>query len=500
MNTSFVFSEKDYDQLTERGLTKENVFSQLRRFQTGFSPVEIVAPATNGNGILKLSTEELDSYITVYENADIDVMKFVPASGAASRMFKKLFLFHEKNDGTPETINALLREYKSIGKFFTELETFSFYAELDKMVFQKNGISIKEAKKEYKHNVIVEALLSESGMNYGNIPKGLISFHKYDEGVRSAVQEHLAEGLDYADKRGKVQIHFTVSQDYKDDFEKHVADSITKLAVQPDVCASFSVQYPHTDTIATTFEFDPIRDENGDLLFRPAGHGALLANLNDLSADLIYIKNIDNVVPDRLRGEGVKYKKTLAGILLDMQAKTFDLLKKSEAGVPILEEGNKLLSEMGTIGDFSEAEVVSLLDRPIRVCGMVKNEGEPGGGPFWVKGKNSQSLQIVESAQIDKEDKTQQSIFNSGTHFNPVDIVCGVKDYKGEKFNLLDFRDEEAGFISEKSYNGNKLLAMELPGLWNGGMADWNTIFVEVPLITFNPVKTVTDLLATAHR
>lgn len=500
MNANTLFSARDESLIQVKGISYENVMSQLQRFKEGFSLINIIKPATVGDGILKLANEDLEAYHQLYENAEVDVMKFVPASGAATRMFKSLFSFLEKYKATPTAVDAILREEKKVGKFFTELDEFAFYKELDRTILNQKGISAAEALIEYRHNLIVETLLFKSGMNYGNLPKGLLSFHKYPGHVRTAAQEHLAEGLDYASKKGIVRLHFTVSPTHKSLFEDHIAKSIEELKVNTNIEASFSVQFPSTDTVAATVDFDLFRDEEGNLLFRPAGHGALLENLNNLSADLIYIKNIDNVVPDRLRQEAVKYKKCLAGLLLDFQHKSFKLLKKAELGESILEEGKLLLKEMGTVGDFSEDDVRLMLDRPIRVCGMVKNEGEPGGGPFWVKGDQCTSLQIVESAQVDKNNKKQLSIFKSGTHFNPVDIVCGVKNYKGEKYDLLKYRDDEAGFISEKSYNGNKILAMELPGLWNGSMSNWNTIFVEVPLITFNPVKSITDLLKPAHR
>lgn len=500
MNANTLFSEGDESLIRVKGTSYENVESQLLRFKEGFSPTKITKPAIIDDGIQKLSSEDLEAHCQRYENAEVDVMKFVPASGAATRMFKSLFSFLDKYESTPATIDAILREDKKVGKFFTELDEFAFFKELDRTILNQKGISAAKALKEYKHNLIVETLLFEEGMGYGKLPKGLLSFHEYTDHTRTAAQEHLSEGLDYANKKGKAQIHFTVSQSHKSLFEDHIAKSIEQLNVDTKIEVSFSVQFPSTDTIAATTDFGLFRDEDGNLLFRPAGHGALLENLNSLSADLIFIKNIDNVVPDRLRQEAVKYKKCLAGLLIDFQHKSFKLLKKAELGESILEEGKLLLKEMGTVGDFSEDDVRLMLDRPIRVCGMVKNEGEPGGGPFWVKGDQCTSLQIVESAQVDKNNKKQLSIFKSGTHFNPVDIVCGVKNYKGEKYDLLKYRDDEAGFISEKSYNGNKILAMELPGLWNGSMSNWNTIFVEVPLITFNPVKSITDLLKPAHR
>ena len=500
MSTSYQFSSVDIDQMQQKGVSPDDILGQLDRFCQGFPPLQITAPATIEHGILQLTDEEIDQHIRHYDAAEVDVLKFVPASGAATRMFKNLFSFLQDFDGSRDSVNLILREKNKTGRFFTELDEFAFYDQLDQLMIRQHGISCKEALQSYKHNLVVESLLLSSGMNYGNLPKGLLSFHKYDRQVRTAAQEHLAEGLDYASKRERVHVHFTVSASHRQTFEEHIKESIDLLDIGPEVSASFSVQFGNTDTIAATLDINPFRDEAGKLLFRPAGHGALLQNLNELFADIIFIKNIDNVVPDRLRMEGVRFKKALAGILLSYQERAHKLLKASKKGRQIVHEASDLLNEMGIQGNFTEEEAVKLLDRPIRVCGMVKNEGEPGGGPFWVRGKHGDALQIVESAQVNAKDESQQALFNQGTHFNPVDIVCGVKNYKGEKFDLLKFRDENAGFISEKSFNGQQLLAMELPGLWNGGMANWNTIFVEVPLVTFNPVKTVTDLLKPAHR
>ncbi|MEQ9466888.1 MAG: DUF4301 family protein [Ekhidna sp.] len=494
-----MFSDRDKQHIAEKNISPGEVALQLDRFRSGFPHANIAEPATLTNGIRKLTPQEVAQFGDSYEAANVSVMKFVPASGAATRMFKNLFAFLEEFDGTQESLDAISREEKRIGKFFADLDEFAFHGELEEVVKKTYNITLKEAKKQNKHNLIVEALLAESGLQYGALPKGLLSFHKYQDHVRTAAQEHLAEGISYAEKNGEVSIHFTVSPSHLEKFKGHISASIKALDSNITIQVDYSTQKASTDTIASTTAFEPFRDEQGNLLFRPAGHGALLENLNALSADLIFINNIDNVVPDSLRQETIRYKKALAGILLEYQEKTFDLLRRNEEGEDIQSEAATLLRQMG-IRDFDEGEIIGLLNRPIRVCGMVKNEGEPGGGPFWVRGERGLSLQIVESAQVDKANPIQLKVFKSGTHFNPVDLVCGTKNYKGQKFDLLKFRDNDAGFISEKSYNGQTLLAMELPGLWNGSMADWNTIFVEVPLITFNPVKTVTDLLKPTHR
>lgn len=494
MNKIELFSKKDLEQIQKKGIKLDSVEKQLDRFEKGFPSLKITSPATLERGILKLSSEDFAYYIDQYEETALDVIKFVPASGAATRMFKNLYAFVESHNA-----NSNDRvEDESTQSFFSKLKAFSFYEELNQKLIENEGLSIKEAMDAKNYVLIIQTLLKRDGLNYGSLPKGLLSFHTYEDHVRTAAQEHLSEGRSYASKNGKLNIHFTVSPSHREIFKKHIDENISNES-SIVITVDYSEQSQSTDTIASTSSYEPFRDEAGNLLFRPAGHGALLQNLNSLEEDLIFIKNIDNVVAEKHREEEIKYKKALAGILISYQQSTFDLLLKKDEGVDIKKSGEILLAEMGTRGDFSESQVIDLLNRPIRVCGMVKNEGEPGGGPFWVQGEGKESLQIVESAQVDKSDKDQLRIFNAGTHFNPVDIVCGVKNYKGEKFDLLKYQDEEAGFISEKSYNGQTLLAMELPGLWNGSMAKWNTIFVEVPVKTFNPVKTITDLLKPAH-
>ncbi|WP_089355594.1 DUF4301 family protein [Ekhidna lutea] len=490
-----MFTDKDKQLIKRKGIEESQIEDQLMRFKNGFLPAPLLAPATVENGILLLSKEEVDHYTSNYDESELEVMKFVPASGAATRMFKPLFSFLQKFDGTKESFDTYCQEHKKTKKFFENLNRFAFYEELNESFTQTHGISVDQALNDYKHDDVISHLLYNEGLNYGSLPKGLLKFHKYDTESRTPAEEHLVEGVTYAKGKNGVKIHFTISPDHQAKFEDHI---IAKSA-EKNIDVSFSFQQADTDTIAATPECEPFRADDGSLLFRPAGHGALLENLNALNADVIFVKNIDNVVPDRLKEETIKYKKVLAGVLLAYQERVFNLLKKADSGDDVTSEAKSLLSELGMKGGYSNSETVRLLNRPIRVCGMVKNEGEPGGGPFWVKKQDAQTLQIVESAQVDTSSDEQREIFEAGTHFNPVDLVLGVKNYKGEKFDLMQFRDDEAGFISEKSYNGQKLLAMELPGLWNGSMADWNTVFVEVPLITFNPVKTVTDLLKENH-
>lgn len=492
-----VLTQNDISSISSKGIDKQSLLNQLRQFQEGFNPLPLVSAATLADGISNID-DEIDTYIKYFNEATASCLKFVPASGAASRMFKKLFEFRTESKKKEETYRKMLKEKGFIYTFFKHLNSFSFYKDLETAFQKAKGYSLQEAQDNQDFDEILDVFLTDIGLNYGNLPKGLLKFHNYDGETKTPAQEHLTEGLSYSNKGSKVRIHFTVSPEHLAGFQSHINSFIENTSTEFEI--KFSTQKPKTDTIAVHMDNSPFRMENGELLFRPAGHGALLENLNELDADVIFIKNIDNVVPDRLKEETIKYKKALAGLLLSYQARAFSLLQRNDLGENIKEEGIKILEEMGFKGQLSQAEIVTKLNRPIRVCGMVKNEGEPGGGPFWIKEDSGMSLQIVESAQIDMNEKKQVDIFKESTHFNPVDLVCGIKNYKGEKFDLLNFRDMEAGFISEKSRNGKKLKAMELPGLWNGSMSDWNTIFVEVPLITFNPVKTVNDLLKENHR
>ncbi len=448
------------------GITEEKVRKQVEQFVKGFPAVKLLSAATIGQGILRISVDNKEVFLEKYEQSDIEVEKFVPASGAATRMFKELLALKNEQVETEKT-----RE---------------FISRISQFPFEVSGDA----------PTILSRLFDDWGLD--QLPKGLLPFHKYANEVRTPAHEHLVESLGYAQKGSALKIHFTVSPEHLKVFENHLSDVADSFSEHFEI--TFSVQKPETDTVAVTLNNEPFKKENGELLFRPAGHGALLENLNEREADILFLKNIDNVVPDRLKPETIKYKRLLAGVLLSFQVRIFDLLKRADGGEDIHEEGEALLEEVGIKGNFTSGQIIDKLNRPIRVCGMVKNQGEPGGGPFWVESNGFESLQIVEGAQVDKEDPSQAKIFQKSTHFNPVDIVCGVRDYKGNKFDLLKYRDSETGFITNKSFQGQPIKAMELPGLWNGGMADWNTIFVEVPIVTFNPVKTVNDLLRPEHQ
>ena len=500
-----MMTQSDLQQLQEKGISLQQVQQQLDAFKTGFPFLKIEAAASKKRGIMELSQQDADEYVAKWENylaGQCTVVKFVPASGAASRMFKDLF---EYLDSPDDEMN------KSVKEFFDGLNRFAFYAELNETCQKLYGASTEQLIQTNKQKLIVAALLKKDGMNYGNLPKGLLKFHLYPQEQRTPLLEHLAEGAMYAaNADNKVNLHFTVSGEHLTFFKSHLQDNVKKyeekFAVNYNV--GFSEQKASTDTIAADAQGNPFRNEDGTLLFRPGGHGALIENLNDIDADVIFVKNIDNVVPDSLKLPTVTYKKVIAGILVNTQQQIFAYLKElendaiSDAKLSVIYKfcETKLAVTHDNYHSWSQQEKINFLreklNRPLRVCGMVKNEGEPGGGPFVVYNNDgSLSLQILESSQIEHKE-----IMQTATHFNPVDLVCAVKKLNGEKFNLPDFVDEKTGFISQKSKNGRELQALELPGLWNGAMSNWNTIFVEVPVETFNPVKTVNDLLRKQHQ
>lgn len=505
-----MLSQEDLKQISLRGITEEQVEHQLDEIKQGFPFLKIEAAASIGKGIMSPTENEINKYLSTWDtylNGCHKIVKFVPASGAASRMFKNLYSFLDADYDKPTT------EFEK--EFFENIKKFAFKKELCNACKTNEGKCVTCLMDNGEYKKIVENLLEEKGLNYGHLPKGLLLFHSYEEGPRTPMEEHLVEAALYAQSEGQANVHFTVSHEHLELFKKKVAEKIDmyaeKFGVKYNI--SFSEQKANTDTIATNPDNTPFRNEDGSLLFRPGGHGALIENLNDIDADVIFIKNIDNVVPDRLKGETVKYKKLLAGILVDLQTRAFNYLKLLDTGNYThaqLEEIIRFLQRdlccrRNDIKELEDAELViylhNKLNRPMRVCGMVKNVGEPGGGPFLCYNQDGTiSLQILESSQIDKTNEKYVQMFKEGTHFNPVDLVCATKDYKGNTFHLPDYVDKSTGFISSKSKNGRELKALELPGLWNGAMSDWNTVFVEVPIETFNPVKTVNDLLREQHQ
>lgn len=507
--TAMMISKADQALLNKKGISVDKFAEQLKTFKTGFPFLKIEDAATVGNGVLRPTSDEIAHYLSVWDNyckAGNSVLKFVPASGAASRMFKDLFAFLSAEYDVPTT------DFEK--NFFNNIEKFAFYAELNAMCQKNNSASIQDLVAAGNYKAVVFNLLDFTGMNYGSLPKGLLKFHTYENDVRTSAEEHFVEGALYAAMGSKVRLHFTVSPNHKALFEELVAERKSYyeglFGVEYEI--SFSEQKQSTDTVAADADNEPFR-ENGALVFRPGGHGALIENLNDIDADVIFIKNIDNVVPDRLKEDTVTYKKLLAGILVDLQRKAFEYIRLIDSGKYTHEQvqemirfvQQELMCRNEELKNMEDCDLVlylrKKLNRPMRVCGMVKNVGEPGGGPFLAYNPDgSVSLQILESSQIDMNNAEAKSMFENGTHFNPVDLVCAVKNYNGEKFNLPQYVDKNTGFISHKSKNGRELKAMELPGLWNGAMSDWSTIFVEVPLITFNPVKTVNDLLREVHQ
>ena len=506
-----MMTQEDKDLLAQKGISEAQIAEQLACFEKGFPYLKLYAAASVDNGILAPDADEQKKYLDAWEaytQTDKTVVKFVPASGAASRMFKNLFEFLGADYDVPTT------DFEK--KFFDRITDFAFYQDLDAACQKTEGKNIASLVADGNYKAVVAALLQAAGLNYGALPKGLLKFHKYEDGARTPLEEHLVEGALYAaGADGKVNVHFTVSPEHRSLFEQLVGEKAAKYAEKYGVeyHVSFSEQKPSTDTIAADMDNRPFRDDKGHLVFRPGGHGALIENLNDLDSDIVFVKNIDNVVPDRLKADTVTYKQVLAGVLVTLQKKAFDYLRLIDSGQYTHEQieemirfvQQELYCRKHDIKDLEDGDLIlylkSKLNRPMRVCGMVKNVGEPGGGPFLAyNADGTVSLQILESSQIDMKDPEKKAMFEKGTHFNPVDLVCAIRDYQGRKFDLLRYVDPATGFISYKSKNGKDLKALELPGLWNGSMSDWNTVFVEVPLSTFNPVKTVNDLLREQHQ
>ena len=514
-----MLTNNDLLQLQKKGIQPETVQNQIQQFKQGFPYVQLEAPATAGNGMLQLTSDEVAMLRQHFRNHSQgrQLLKFVPASGAASRMFKHLFEFVEKwNPKADETTARSDKKLTAAFEFIDRIAEFAFYDEL-REVMGKNGDSPQACIERKDYNTLINYVLMPLGLDYAARPKALIRFHRYDDRNRLALEEHLVEGAHYCRQSdGMVHIHFTVSPEHRQLFEQETREAAARYEKLFGVTyhITFSEQSPSTDTIAVNPDNTPFREKDGSLLFRPGGHGALLKNLNDLQGDILFIKNIDNIVPDRLKETTYIYKEVIGGLLLWMQQEVtmwlnrFDGDEVTEADVAAAADfASKKLQlhlpdHFGTMAMQQKMVVLRLLfNRPLRVCGMVRNEGEPGGGPFIVKQTDGRhSLQVVESSQMDLKNPSQKAIFDAATHFNPVDLVCAVRDWQGKPFDLSRFVDENTGFISEKSKDGRELKALELPGLWNGAMADWITLFVEVPIITFNPVKTVNDLLRDQHK
>ena len=505
-----MFTQEDILQIEQKGMSEAQIEAQLECFRKGFDFLKLKGAAAVGDGIVAPSEDEAEAYIKAwndYKAEGHNITKFVPASGAASRMFKNMFEFLDADYEVPTT------DFEKA--FFAHIHYFAFFDALNDACFLNEGKGVDALIEEGEYKAVVANMLGEEGLNYGQLPKGLLQFHSYDDCAKTPVEEHLTEAALYGSRRGEAEVHFTVSSEHRKLFEELIERVVPEAQEKFKITykVSLSEQKPSTDTIAVNMDNTPFRTSDGKLLFRPGGHGALIENLNDLKSDIVFIKNIDNVVPDRLKGDTVFWKQVIAGVLVDAQKKVFGYLRLLDSGKfshDDLEDiirfvRHTLCCDVPNLKNMEDTELhvflKNKLNRPIRVCGVVKNVGEPGGGPFLAYNPDgSISLQILESSQIDKNNAEYMKMFTQGTHFNPVDLVCAIRNYKGEKFNLPDFVDPATGFISYKSKDGKELKALELPGLWNGAMSDWNTIMVEVPLTTFNPVKTVNDLLRPQHQ
>ena len=516
------FSSSELRQLQERSVTLESVEQQIDWFQKGFPFVRLQRPCTTGDGIITLSPDEVDWFVALHDQAAHAgrMMKFVPASGVASRMFQSLLtLAHRPEPLTPVSITRAAESGDSDCEQFSQLLTHFHqlaFTDVLRHVMAKDRVALDIILANGPYQELLAYLLTPKGLNYANLPKGLIPFHRYADHTRTPFEEHLVEAAAYTqDERHLARVHFTVTVEHQESITTHIREILPRY--EQAGChyfITYSVQKPSTDTIAVDHENKPFRSLDGKLVFRPGGHGALLENLSDLKGDIIFIKNIDNVVPDHLKFDTYRYKKALGGYLVALQEELFNLVKNLMNG-PV---DRSRLTEAFSFArhklhiqtpnhivngdeDSQRNFLLRKLNRPIRVCGMVRNTGEPGGGPFWIQEQHgASSLQIIESSQVDMTEKEQLTIWRSATHFNPVDLVCGVRDFRGQFFDLHEFTNPTTGFISIKSKDGKELRALELPGLWNGAMAEWNTAFVEVPLSTFNPVKTVYDLLRLEHQ
>ena len=501
------FSGKDLELFKSKGIKVEEVLRQLNLFRSGVPPVKIVEPATVSNGVIKvLSHNESQHYVQIYNNIRRSkvIYKFTPASGAATRMFKKLFTFLNADDTEPVDDDVRM--------LFANIKKLAFYEDLDQACQRMFGQNIEQMISRGMYTEVIKAMLLPEGLGYGHLPKALIKFHRYSDRSRTAMEEHLVEGLRYAvGKDDSLELHFTVSPEHRDMVEA-LAGQLVDLYkdYEVDIRFSFSIQDPSTDTIAVTPDNEPFRTDQGELLFRPGGHGTLIYNLNDLEADFIFIKNIDNVAPDRMKPDTETWFQVLAGYLYTLKSKIDAYMDMLEIGPTDrdLEDIFNFIHNVLSIKIKKELRTAeekidmarAIFNRPLRVAGMVKNMGQEGGGPFLVEYDDFVSPQIVEKAQIDVNNPHYLTLLKDSTHFNPTFMVLSVKDHLGKKYNLLDFVDEQASFITTKTYQGRTLKALERPGLWNGAMAFWNTVFVEVPLTVFNPVKTVFDLLKPNHQ
>lgn len=497
-----IFSAQEIRQIKALGIVPAQVEQQLSFFRQGPGYLRLNRPCAIRDGIIAFTPGQQRKLIDLYESelGFYNVIKFVPASGAASRMFADWFSALEKEG---------FGSGKMERKFFQDIRRLPFFpliaeGKTGKKLLQKKNI-----------NDLLRYILGADGLNYGNLPKALIPFHSYPQGLRTALEEHILEAPAYiASAKNICHLHFTLSAEHRREiarFLKRIIGGREKVGL---IKCTLSVQAASTNTIAVDENNMPLRNARGELVFRAGGHGTLLRNLNDLDADLIFVRNIDNITPEKLSAQNLPYRKMLGGLALKVQKENFVLLHYLDEGNPdpsvldgIVEYCTRTLNIVFPPGFARQSKkkkiqtLFSFLNRPLRICGMVRNDGEPGGGPFWVEEKDgTQTMQIVESAQVDKTNPGQAAIWEQAGYFNPVDMVCCIKDYQGDKFILDNYVNKNAYLITNKNEKGMKFKALEVPGLWNGGMAYWNTVFVELPLKVFNPVKTVYDLLRPEHR
>lgn len=504
---------EDIRQLQSLGISEEKFRSDLHALRVGFPPLFLARACSIDDGIRRLDDGQMNDYAAVFDRAASAgrVSRLVPASGAATRMFQHVLALLNKHARiTSHVLADSSDDAVATAQLVTRIEQLAVYDALHANM-AADGLLLQDCRRTGDFTLLLERLLTRKGLGLMSRPKALIPFHRYEDHSRTALEEQVAEAANIAiDRHGACRLHVTTSPEHVPAFLEIIArmkpDYLTK-GIHLDI--TLSTQKPSTDTPAVYDDLDPVRDERGRLVFRPAGHGALLDNLHDLEGDIVFIKNIDNVVHDRLKGETIRYKKALAGLLVTLQDRMCEFMRSLDEGadesllVHIEAFCRKELGavpQRGTAANRVDA-LRRLLDRPLRVCGMVKNQGEPGGGPFWIKSPDGDvTIQIVEKSQVNLADPEQRRRFESSTHFNPVDLVCAMRDYRGRPFDLSRFVDPASGFVASKSFNGRPIKALELPGLWNGSMAHWNTVFVEVPLITFNPVKTINDLLRPEHQ
>jgi hypothetical protein len=501
----YQWREDDLAQIANHSISPDKLENQLRLFETGTQYPDVTRPVTPEAGLRQLSEEEIRDYSALYirKKADVDIVNFIPASGAATRMFKDFQAYRnnpQQGDGS-----------EKMARFFAALPDLAIFPD----------VLLYLSKKEYQQLVqsrnfaeLTEIMLDKDKLGYADKPKGLIPFHIYDDGtVRTPFEEHLKESSQYAHGKGdRVRLHFTINPFYSGDFKSKARTFLQNPGMKNTITeVSYSSQLQETDTIALDGNNHFFRDSKGHLLFRPGGHGALIRNLGQIKADIVFIKNIDNIAHADHQNESVAAKKMMAGMLLAIQEKIFAMIHQLRANTISADaalrfiEASKLVIFPESVKDQSEAKkrqtALQILDRPLRVCGMVRNTGEPGGGPFWVRQNNGCIVpQIVEKSQFQPGSERSAELLQAATHFNPVDMVCALRQYNGDYFALNDFIDPSTYFISEKSHEGQSIKVLEWPGLWNGAMANWNSVFVEIPITTFHPVKTVYDLLRPAHQ